>query len=286
MSHQQMLIIKKMFKTVGENTNDGTKSIFMKSIKLISTLFISVFLFTLINSCKKELVDKPLVKPVGQLEKMSEFDLQITEPSGLSFGVDETSLFIVSDNTNKVYETDLEGNLIRELAYVGADLEGITYNEDEQLIVVVEERKRQLVLLGYPDGNELERFDIATGGTSDNKGLEGVSYSKNNNAYYILNEDAPGELIIWNKTFGNISKTELQFASDYSAIFVDIKNGLLWIVSDESQALYKCDYNANVLMEYALPGTKFEGIVVDADQHLVYLVNDKTFKLYVFKLLN
>ena len=238
------------------------------------------------NSCKKTPVDNPPVKPTGQLEKLNEFDLDITEPSGLSFGADGTSLLIVSDNTNKVYETDLEGNLIRELHYEGMDLEGVTFNTDEQIIAVVEERKRQLVLLDYPEGNELERFDIITGGTSDNKGLEGISYSKNNSAYYIVNEDAPGELIIWNKAFGNISTTELHFASDYSAIFVDTKNGLLWIVSDESQALYKCAYNANVLMEYALPGVKFEGIVVDADQHLVYLVNDKTFKLYIFKLLN
>ncbi len=258
----------------------------MKSINRISILFISVLLFTMTNSCKKTPVDNPPVKPTGQLEKLNEFDLDITEPSGLSFGPTGETLFMVSDNTNKVYETDLVGNVLRELAYVGSDLEGVTFNTDEQIIAVVEERKRQLVLLDYPEGNELERFDIITGGTSDNKGLEGISYSKNNSAYYIVNEDAPGELIIWNKAFGNISTTELHFASDYSAIFVDTKNGLLWIVSDESQALYKCDYNANVLMEYALPGVKFEGIVVDADQHLVYLVNDKTFKLYIFKLLN
>ena len=258
----------------------------MKSINYISILFISTLLLTLIHSCKEKSGEKPPVKPVGQLEKLNEYDLEITEPSGLSFGPDGTSLFIVSDNTNKVYETDFEGNVLNELAYEGSDLEGVTYNTDKQTVAVVEERKRQLVLLDYPDGNELERHDIATGGNTDNKGLEGVSYSKNNSAYYIVNEDVPGELIIWNKAFGNISKTELRFASDYSAIFVDTKNGLLWIVSDESQALYKCDYNANVLMEYALPGTKFEGIAVDADQQIVYLVNDKTFKLFIFKILN
>ena len=258
----------------------------MKSIKRLSILFISVLLFTMTNSCKKTPVDNPPVKPTGELEKLDEFDLDITEPSGLSFGPGGTSLFIVSDNTNKVYETDLEGNLFRELVYEGMDLEGVTYNEDEQIVAVVEERKHQIVLLDYLTGIEQERHDIATGGNTDNKGLEGVSYSKNNSAYYIVNEDVPGELIIWNKAFGNISKTELRFASDYSAIFVDTKNGLLWIVSDESQALYKCDYNAKILMEYALPEIKFEGIAVNADQQLVYLVNDMTFKLYVFKILN
>lgn len=246
----------------------------------------AVLLLAVMHSCKKDDGTNPPVKPVGELEKLADFDLDITEPSGLSFGPDRSSLLMVSDNTNKVYITDLEGNVLHELAYVGSDLEGVTLNTDEQIIAVVEERKRQLVLLDFPDGNELERFDIATGGNMDNKGLEGVSYSKNNSAYYMVNEDVPGEMIVWNKAFGNISTTELHFASDYSAIYVDTKNGFLWIVSDESRALYKCDYNARVLMEYALPDTKFEGIVVDAGQQLVYLVNDKTFKLYVFKLLN
>lgn len=258
----------------------------MKSIKLISILFISVLLFTMTNSCKKTPVDNPPVKPTGELEKLDEFDLDVTEPSGLSFGPNGETLFMVSDNTNKVYETDLQGNVIRELAYVGSDLEGVSFNEENQIVAVAEERKRQIVFLDYPNGIEQERFDIATGGSTDNKGLEGISFNTNNSAYYLVNEDVPGELIVWNKQFGNISTTELRFASDYSAIFVDKRNGLLWIVSDESQALYKCDYNANVLKEYALPYTKFEGIAVDIEQQLVYLVNDKSFKLFVFKIKN
>lgn len=258
----------------------------MKHLKLTGIIFLTLLLITLIDSCKKENGDETPVKPLGTLEKVNEFDLDITEPSGLSFGPGGNSLLIVSDNTNKVYETDLQGNVIRELEYVGSDLEGVTFNEGTQIVAVAEERKRQIVFLDYPNGIEMERIDITTGGSTDNKGLEGLSFNKNNSAYYLVNEDVPGELIVWNKQFGNISKTELRFASDYSAIFVDTRNALLWIVSDESQALYKCDYNANILKEYTLPYTKFEGVVVDADQQLVYLVNDKTFKLFVFKIKN
>lgn len=258
----------------------------MQNIKFINIMFISILLITLINSCKKEDgVDIPVTE-TGKLEKINEFALDVTEPSGLSFGPNGNTLLIVSDNTNKVYETDLQGNVVRELTFEGSDLEGVTFNEDENLIAVVEERKHQVVILNYPEGEEQQRFDIATGGTTDNKGLEGISYNSNNKAYYIVNEDVPGELIVWNQQFGNISTNELHFASDYSAIFVDTKNAFLWIVSDESQTLYKCDYNAKVLKEYPLPNTKFEGITVDVDEQLAYLVNDLTFKLYVFKILN
>ncbi len=259
----------------------------MKLVKFINIIIAPLILLTLISSCKKDNGgDIPPIEEPGKLEQISEFSLEITEPSGLSFGPTGNTLLMVSDNTNKVYETDLEGSVISELTYIGLDLEGVTYNTDEHYIAVVEERARQIVFLSYPEGVEKERFDITTGGNTDNKGLEGVSYNTNNNAYYIVNEDVPGEMIVWSKLHGHISKTEMHFASDYSAIFVDTKNAQLWIVSDESAALYKCDYNAEVLKKYALPNTKFEGIAVDVEQQLVYLVNDKTFKLFVFKILN
>ena len=256
-------------------------------LKLNYWLVITLILLLVINSCKKdEGDDLPPENEFGQLEKLNEFDLDVTEPSGLSFGPDGNTLLMVSDNTNKVYETDLQGNVIRELAYTGMDLEGVSFNPYEQIVAVAEERKRQVVFLDYTDGNEQERFDIATGGNTDNKGLEGISFNNKNSAYYIVNEDVPGEMIVWNKAFGAISTTELHFASDYSAIYVDTENALVYIVSDESQMLYKCDYNAKVLKKYPLPDTKFEGIAVDSDEQMVYLVNDRTAKLFVFKILN
>jgi len=259
----------------------------MKLVKLVNIIVAPLMLLTLISSCKKDNGgDIPPVKEPGKLEKISEFYLDITEPSGLSFGPDGNTLLMVSDNTNKVYETDLEGNVLRELAYIGSDLEGVTFNANEQIVAVTEERARQVVFLDYQNGDEQNRFDITTGGTTDNKGLEGISYNSINDAYYIVNEDVPGEMIIWKENYSNISTTKLHFASDYSAIFVDTKNAFVWMVSDESQAIYKCDYNAKLLKEYPLPGTKFEGIAIDVDKQLVYLVNDKTFKLFIFKILN
>jgi len=256
-------------------------------IKINYWLIITLFILAAINSCKKdEGDDLPPVNPPGELEKVDEYDLKVTEPSGLSFGPDATTLLMVSDNTNKVYETDMKGNVLRELAYTGGDLEGVAFDEDNQVVAVAEERKRQVVFLDYKEGNEQKRFDIITGGNTENKGLEGISYNNNSSTFYLVNEDLPGEMIVWNEAFGNISTTELHFASDYSAIYVDTKNALVYIVSDESQALYKCDYNAKVLKEYPLPSTKYEGIAVDADKQLVYLVNDKTAVLSVFKILN
>jgi len=255
---------------------------------IFKTLITVVLLMATLSSCKKNNGDElpPPADSTGRLEQLEEVNLTVTEPSGLSFGPGDNTLLMVSDNTGKVYETDLHGQVIRELEYTGFDLEGVTYNAAEQIVAVTEERKREIVFLDYLNGAEMERHSIETGGNTDNKGLEGLSYNPNNSAWYMVNEDVPGEMIVWNKTFDNISVTPLNFASDYSGIFVDTKNALLYIVSDESQSLYKCDYNANVLKTYPLPATKFEGIAVNTEKQWVYLVNDKSGKLFIFKLLN
>ena len=255
---------------------------------MIFKVLITVVLLTAtLTSCKKnDGGELPPADSTGRLEQLEEVDLNVTEPSGLSFGPGGNTLLMVSDNTNKVYETDLHGQVIRELEYTGFDLEGVTYNAAEQIVAVTEERKREIVFLDYLNGAEIERYPIETGGNTENKGLEGLSYNPNNSAWYMVNEDVPGEMIVWNKTFENISVIPLNFASDYSGIFVDTQNALLYIVSDESQSLYKCDYNANVLKTYPLPATKFEGIAVDTGKQRVYLVNDKSGKLFIFKLLN
>ncbi len=261
----------------------------MSGGKIIQSVFIFISIVSIvgIESCKKDNGNEvPPTNPAGKLELITETEINVSEPSGLAFGPNNKTLLVVSDNTNKVYETDLEGTVTRELDYTGNDLEGITFNPNDETVAVAEERKRQLVILNYSDGAERERFEIATGGNTENKGLEGLSFNTNNRAYYLMNEDLPGEMIVWSNSYGIISSTELNFAADYSGIFVDARNAFLYIISDESQSLYKCDYNATVIKKYPLPLTKFEGVVIDTEKQLVYMVNDKTAKLYIFKLLN
>ena len=251
-------------------------------MKRILTIIISI---AFLAACQKEKVDIPVVEvPEGSLKLISSYQLDILEPSGISFGPDAQTLLIVSDNANMVYETSVEGEIIRTLNYIGADLEGVVYNIDENIVAVAEERLREIVLIDYDSGNELSRYHINVENNNDNKGLEGLSYNLNNKAYYIVNEDLPGELIVWNPKYDIIERTKLNFADDYSAIFVDDINSLLWILSDDSQALYKCDYKTNVLMEFLLPSTKYEGAIIDIELMKAYFVNDATARLEVFNI--
>jgi uncharacterized protein YjiK len=195
-------------------------------MKRILTIIISI---AFLVSCQKDNIDIPVVEiPEGSLKLIHSYQLDILEPSGISFGPDRQTLLIVSDNANLVYETTLEGEVIRTLNYVGADLEGVVYNPDENIVAVAEERLREVVLVDYEDGNEFSRYHIN----------------------------------------------------------VDDNNSLLWILSDDSQALYKCDYKANVLMEFLLPEAKYEGVVIDIEPMKAYFVNDATARLEVFNIEN
>ena len=254
--------------------------------KIIGLTVLAILSFTALQSCAKDEAPETPANPEGKLEKVTDFQLSIPEPSGLSFGPTKNTLLVVSDHTNQVYEIDLQGNLIRTLNYTGNDLEGVTYNAAKNIIAVVEERKREVVLIDYDNGSEISRYKIDVEEGSDNKGLEGISYSNNNSSYYIINEALPGQMIIWNPQSDISSKTDLSFAGDYSAIYVDTDNSKLWMVSDESQGLYECNYNAEVQREFTLPTTKFEGLVIDSKNKLAYLVHDGTGELTIFKIVD
>ena len=135
----------------------------------------------LIFSCQKSDTPNPVIEiPIGKLEYVKGYDLDVPEPSGLSFSQTNQSLLTVSDHTNKVYELDMTGKVTRVLGYEGKDLEGITYNPDENIIAVVEEADREVTLLDYKSGDKQGTYIITIPFGADNSGLEGISFNSNN----------------------------------------------------------------------------------------------------------
>ena len=237
-------------------------------------IVLAVVLF--FGSCKK---DSPT--PMGELELVFSYTVDVPELSGLSFGPDGNTLLTVSDNTNRIYELDMKGNVIRKLDYKGVDLEGVTYNPDENLIAVVDESLREVIFVDYDSGLEIVSYFIDIPYGSLTNGLEGISYDISNKDYHIVNEKQPGMFVVWNPITGLISQSGLQFADDYSGVYTDVENANLWIVSDESKRVYKCNLKAEVKMAYDLDDVKYEGIAIDND--MIYLVNDATSRLNVYR---
>lgn len=251
-------------------------------MRILPIIFFVIIVF---SSCKTGDTQNPATGyPQGELEMIDSFQILVPEPSGLAFGPGMNTLLTVSDNTNQVYQLDLQGNVIRIIDYNGRDLEGVAYNPDKNLIAVVDERDREVAFIDYETGQVQGVYKINISVGSENAGLEGISYNRNNKLYYIVNETNPGLLVVWNPENGIITQQKLNFAEDYSGIYVDAGQSLLWFVSDQSQKIYKCDYNSKVLMVFDLDQTKYEGIVIDND--LLYVINDATTRLTIYRIKN
>lgn len=248
--------------------------------KFNQLIFLS--LLFLIFSCKRS--NEVDINPnnIVELKLISSHSLNVPKPSGLTMGSNGNELWTVSDKpTNKIYQLDLEGNVITTLPYSGDDLEGITYSKYDNTLWVVEEGLSEVVHI-RTDGSVIQRYHLGLGETP-NKGLEGISILPNKNIV-VLNEKSPGLLVELNSEFTIVNIVYLDFAKDYSGVCFDEIRDKYWILSDENKRLFLWDQENGVSTEFFIDCPQPEGIAVDYENNLVYIVSDSSEKLYVFKI--
>jgi len=219
------------------------------------------------------------------LKLLSSYDLDVPEPSGLSFTAGNVALYTVSDETGNYYKITLQGKLLGKTSCNGIDLEGITYDETTETLWLIEEGARALVNVDL-QGNVLKRKTLDIPAYSSNNGLEGITLNTDNGHIFCLNEKNPSLLLELDENLTIINEYNLGFANDYSGIFYDSLEKVLWIVSDESSSVNKCDLTGKLIETYHIGVNQAEGIVVDSKNAKLYVVSDSAEKLYVFELEN
>ena len=207
--------------------------------------------------------------------------LNIPEPSGLHFESSTNSLWIVSDENSTIYNTDLNGQILSKIIVDGLDLEGITIIKDSILVAVLE-RDRAILLLDKK-GTELKRIKVDLSG-KPNSGLEGIAFNPIKNSFFVINEKKPGLLLEIDSTGKTLSKNELTFASDYSGLFYNQSENYLWIISDEEKAIFKCTTSGKLIEKYNIEIEQIEGISINVEKSLLYIISDPLEKLFVFEL--
>lgn len=245
-------------------------------IKKIFT--VTLLIFSLGTGCKY-----PDPKDVSDKIKFeASFPINIKEPSGLTLSLDGDNLWVVSDKANKIYLISKDGKIIKDIAVKGKDFEGIT-QVNENLLAIVNEEDGKIILADF-SGNIIKEVNagFAKKGSS---GLEGISYDKNNNRYFIVNEKNPEKLFILDEEFNLINEAEIKKVKDLSGIFYESNENVLWIVSDESKVILKCSISGKVIEEYKIDVPQAEGIAVDFNEKKIYLVSDKTGMLYIYEIL-
>lgn len=246
----------------------------MKKIILIILVLLSL---VIIGYCN--LMDNKLQSDT--LQPIETISLKIPEPSGLHYAKLTNTLWIVSDENSTIYNVNLKGQILSKLIVNGSDLEGITIIKDSILVVVLE-RDRSIVFLNKK-GKEQKRIKVKITGALNN-GLEGIAYNPINNSFFVVNEKKPGLLLEININGKIITRNELKFASDYSGLFFNQSENILWIISDEDKAIFKCTTDGKLIKKYNIEIEQIEGISIDFEKSLLYIISDPLEKLFVFEL--
>ncbi len=246
--------------------------------KIVAFVFVSLFVIT---SCKVEdSVSEPEPGP-SIFNKIAEYQTDVSEPSGLTIDKSGKFLWTVSDNTNRVYKIDLQGKILKELNYEGDDLEGVTFDASTNTLWIAEERLREVVNIDT-NGNELSRHKVLNFEGDGNSGLEGICFEENSAAISVLNEKNPELYAKLDSNFSATNIKQISAVDDLSGIFPYENNSFL-IVSDESKKLIIWHPQNGVIAGYDLDYPKAEGVAYDFQKNLLYIVSDKTGKLYVYK---
>lgn len=241
---------------------------------LFLMIFPAVIMLTFCNDGKKSNNFNTLKFSIAEV-------IPVPEPSGLALSLDEKYFWVVSDENSKVYLLDSWGRLVKSFKVKGDDLEGVTVIDDSTIAVVLE-RTREIVILDT-SGAEKKRVKLDLEGEL-NYGLEGVAYDRDGKRFYVLNEKKPRLLITLDEDFRELRRDTLNFSKDLSGIHYDFVDNILWILSDESQSIYKTDLSGNVIEEFRIKITQPEGISLNKARTRLYIVSDKTESLYVFNL--
>jgi uncharacterized protein YjiK len=247
--------------------------------RLAILIYVLVLLIT--NSCVRDESyggDKP---PVEQTDTV--INLTILEPSGLAFNQSKDALYTVSDNSGKVYKISLKGEVLQELSFVGVDLEGIDVDKLNGEIWVVEEGLQKIDHL-TTEGTLINSITSVHVNTISSSGFEGIA--KNGDVLYILIEKSPGTLIAYHISTNTWTQYSLSFASDFSGIDYDITDNTLWIVSHESKTLNHCTLTGSLIASQLLDVEQAEGVAINRQDSIAWIVSDQGNKLHRIKIKN
>ncbi len=250
-------------------------------IKLIKYCASLIFIISIIFSHSKCNIDRQDPPKPQKLLLKNSYKISVPEPSDLALSHDNKNLWTVSDQNNTVYLMNRAGKILKSFKVDMEDLEGITVI-DSTKIAIIAERTREVMVLDT-SGTEIKRVGIDLKGRL-NEGIEGVCFDPNENNFYFVNEKRPGLFIVTDNEFKIKSKTELEFAKDYSALSFDKFDNSIWVLSDESRKFFKIDRKGKVLQEFQIFINQPEGIAVDQKNKKVFIISDKTEKLYEYDL--
>jgi len=256
------------------------KTNFKVDNSIIKSLLLASFYFSFLFSYSQESTKLTLI---------NSYDIDdVGEPSGLSYDKVNNQLFSVSDSDD-IFRLSTKGKVLDTYDF-SADLEGVTnYNIANTLLIAIEDTY-ELIEYNYITKESTTHKMDYDNQDDPGSGIEGVTYNPTNGEIYFLNEKDPAALIVANSNFNVTNEYRLTFSGDLSASSYVEETGFLWLGSDEESTIYKCNTQGNVFETFTMEDSdgdlldKLEGIAVDYDNQLLYVITDGDAKLYVYQI--
>ncbi len=221
--------------------------------------------------------DGQIISPA--LTQIQELKLNIDNPAGITYTIDYTGFWIVDGGNSKIVRTDLEGNVIEVLPYTGNRITSISLDRSSGTLWITEKKKRELVNLSL-SGEVKKRLHIA-GGKGGNK-IPGGIFCGEGSTLYVLNEAAPPSMIKMNSD-GNIEQQyNFYFTPDASEIYFDNAKGNYYLLSYQSEMIYRWNPLKAELQRIHLPGKNYSGMTFNPEQNSFAVVNSRQQTLEVF----
>lgn len=235
-------------------------------IKAIIAIFGIVLCFSSIYAQEKQ-----------KLNPIAKINIQVPEPSDIAHSADGKSLFVVSDN-GYLFETDLNGVVLRKADYKGLDDEAVFVSESK--VYVVEEFTRKIKIFSLPE-LVLEKTVKVPYYGGRNKGYEGLTYNKARDVFSLFVEKDPLYVFELNEKLEKVYEVKLgKLARDISA--ATYFDNHLWVLSDEDRTIFKLNPNDySVIAKWEIPVLNAEGLSFGEDGNLI-VASDALERLYYF----
>lgn len=221
-------------------------------------------------------------------EPINFFNIDIEDPSGLALSTENDNLWTVSDisGSPSIFEITRSGEILRSVSFTSEDLEGITQDPSDHTLWVAEERRREIVQL-RTSGTVLQRIQLDIPENELNSGLEGITINTNTGMMYTVNTKLPRLFIRLSPQGEMLDYTEINYGGawddrgfDLSGMFYDHQDDIIWMVSDEAASIFITDTRGNALAFFETGIEDMEGIAVDRENKLIFVVSDNLERLY------
>ncbi len=223
--------------------------------------------------------DVRTIKVKPSLELLTSVSISVDEPSGLTLGAGNTSLWTVSDRTGDVYQLDFSGQIMETINFNGGDLESICFDSRDSTFWIGRESSNSILHIDSVGNILLERLIL---GVSEGSGLEGIDIDTENIRLYAIKEKDNSVLITLNDSLETLHYERIGFAPDFSGVCYSESMEKLWLLSHESASVYLADTTGSMISAYGINMNQPEGIVYDDESGLFYIVDDATERLNTY----